>query len=60
MKNFTIVASLFLLVGCATGHKQVTPAPVVEIKLFQRLKNIKNNIKRKFIKHGIFPSLLQV
>ncbi|MDP7902426.1 energy transducer TonB, partial [Acinetobacter pittii] len=21
MKNFTIVASLFLLVGCATGHK---------------------------------------
>ena len=41
MKNFTIVASLFLLVGCATGHKQVTPAPVVDNKIISEAEKYK-------------------
>ncbi|NUF24668.1 energy transducer TonB, partial [Acinetobacter oleivorans] len=33
MKKFTIIASLFLLVGCATGHKQVAPVQVTDNKI---------------------------
>ncbi|MCY3227325.1 hypothetical protein ECE07_03440 [Acinetobacter pittii] len=50
MKNFTIVASLFLLVGCATGHKQVTPAPVVDNKIISEAEKYK---KQGEFKHEV-------
>ncbi|AVZ04522.1 TonB C-terminal domain-containing protein [Acinetobacter pittii] len=55
MKNFTIVASLFLLVGCATGHKQVTPAPVVDNKIISEAEKYKKQYQKKIYKTWDIP-----
>ncbi|WP_426454378.1 TonB C-terminal domain-containing protein [Acinetobacter sp. KB005] len=50
MKNFTIIASLFLLVGCTTGHKQVTSAQVTDNKITSEADKYKKQYQKKIYK----------
>ncbi|WP_336170328.1 cell envelope integrity protein TolA [Acinetobacter sp. 161(2023)] len=55
MKNFTIIASLFLLVGCATGHKQVTPVQVTDNKIASEAEKYKKQYQNKIYKIWVIP-----
>ncbi|MGB8808552.1 TonB C-terminal domain-containing protein [Acinetobacter calcoaceticus] len=50
MKNFTIIASLFLLVGCTTGHKQATPVQVTDNKITSEADKYKKQYQKKIYK----------
>lgn len=56
MKNFTIIASLFLLVGCATGHKQVTPVQVTDNKITSEAEKYKKQYQKKIYKIWDIPT----
>lgn len=56
MKNFTIVASLFLLVGCATGHKQITPVQVTDNKIASEAEKYKKQYQKKIYKLWEIPT----
>lgn len=55
MKNFTIIASLFLLVGCAIGHKQVTPVQVTDNKITSEAEKYKKQYQKKIYKIWDIP-----
>jgi hypothetical protein len=56
MKNFTIIASLFLLVGCATGHKQATPVQVTDNKITSEADKYKKQYQKKIYKLWEVPN----
>ncbi|WP_151822792.1 TonB C-terminal domain-containing protein [Acinetobacter oleivorans] len=56
MKNFTIIASLFLLVGCATGHKQVAPVQVTDNKITSEAEKYKKQYQKKIYKIWDIPT----
>ncbi|KKC44973.1 TonB C-terminal domain-containing protein [Acinetobacter sp. V2] len=56
MKNFTIIASLFLLVGCATGHKQVIPVQVTDNKITSEAEKYKKQYQKKIYKIWDIPT----
>lgn len=55
MKNFTIVASLFLLVGCTTSHKQITPVQVTDNKIASEAEKYKKQYQKKIYKLWEIP-----
>lgn len=55
MKNFTIIASLFLLVGCTTGHKQVTSVQVTDNKIAAEAEKYKKQYQNKIYKIWVIP-----
>lgn len=55
MKNFTIVASLFLLVGCTTSHKQITPVQVNDNKIASEAEKYKKQYQKKIYKLWEIP-----
>lgn len=55
MKNFSIIASLFLLVGCATGHKQVIPVQVTDNKITSEAETYKKQYQKKIYKIWDIP-----
>lgn len=55
MKNFTIIASLFLLVGCSTGHKQVTSTQVNDNKITSEAEIYKKQYQKKIYKIWDIP-----
>ncbi|WP_202741762.1 TonB C-terminal domain-containing protein [Acinetobacter calcoaceticus] len=55
MKNFSIIASLFLLVGCATGHKQVIPFQVTDNKITSEAETYKKQYQKKIYKIWDIP-----
>lgn len=55
MKNFTIIASLFLLVGCTTGHKQVIPVQVTDNKITSEAETYKKQYQKKIYKIWDIP-----
>ncbi|MBJ9720374.1 cell envelope integrity protein TolA [Acinetobacter calcoaceticus] len=55
MKNFTIIASLFLLVGCTTGHKQVTSVQVSDNKIVAEAEKYKKQYQNKIYKIWVIP-----
>lgn len=55
MKNFTIIASLFLLVGCTTGHKQVPPVQVTDNKITSEAEKYKKQYQKKIYKIWDIP-----
>lgn len=55
MKNFTIIASLFLLVGCNTGHKQTTPVQVTDTKITSEAEKYKKQYQKKIYKIWNIP-----
>ncbi|MCU4528257.1 TonB C-terminal domain-containing protein [Acinetobacter pittii] len=56
MKNFTIIASLFLLVGCTTSHKQITPVQVTENKIASEAEKYKKQYQKKIYKLWEIPT----
>lgn len=56
MKNFTIVASLFLLVGCTTSHKQITPVQVTDNKIASEAEKYKKQYQKKIYKLWEIPT----
>ncbi|WP_198079940.1 TonB C-terminal domain-containing protein [Acinetobacter calcoaceticus] len=50
MKNFTIIASLFLLIGCTTGHKQATSVQVTDNKITSEADKYKKQYQKKIYK----------
>ncbi|MCU4423708.1 MULTISPECIES: TonB C-terminal domain-containing protein [Acinetobacter] len=55
MKNFSIIASLFLLVGCTTGHKQVIPVQVTDNKITSEAETYKKQYQKKIYKIWDIP-----
>ncbi|MBJ9938080.1 TonB C-terminal domain-containing protein [Acinetobacter pittii] len=55
MKNFTIVASLFLLVGCTTSHKQITLVQVTDNKIASEAEKYKKQYQKKIYKLWEIP-----
>ncbi|CAI3116582.1 hypothetical protein MWMV7_MWMV7_00967 [Acinetobacter calcoaceticus] len=55
MKNFSIIASLFLLVGCTTGHKQVIPVQVTDNKITSETETYKKQYQKKIYKIWDIP-----
>lgn len=55
MKNFTIIASLFLLVGCTTSHKQINPVQVTENKIASEAEKYKKQYQKKIYKLWEIP-----
>lgn len=55
MKNFTIIASLFLLVGCTTSHKQITPVQVTDNKIASEAEKYKKQYQKKIYKLWEIP-----
>ncbi|RSO30873.1 TonB C-terminal domain-containing protein [Acinetobacter lactucae] len=55
MKNFTIIASLFLLVGCTTGHKQTTSVQVSDNKIISEAEKYKKQYQKKIYKIWDIP-----
>jgi len=55
MKNFTIIASLFLLVGCTTGHKQVIPVQVTDNKISSEAEKYKKQYQKNIFKIWDIP-----
>ena len=55
MKNFTIISSLFLLVGCTTGHKQVAPVQVTNNKITLEAEIYKKQYQKKIYKIWDIP-----
>ncbi|ETR94414.1 TonB C-terminal domain-containing protein [Acinetobacter lactucae] len=55
MKNFTIIASLFLLVGCATSHKQTTSVQVSDNKIISEAEKYKKQYQKKIYKIWEIP-----
>lgn len=55
MKNFTIIASLFLLVGCTTGHKQTIPVQVTDTKITSEAEKYKKQYQKKIYKIWDIP-----
>lgn len=56
MKNFTIIASLFLLVGCTTGHKQATLVQVTDNKITSEADKYKKQYQKKIYKLWEVPN----
>lgn len=56
MKNFTIIASLFLLVGCTTSHKHVTPVQVTDNKIASEAEKYKKQYQKKIYKLWEIPT----
>jgi len=56
MKNFTIIASLFLLVGCTTGHKHATPVQVTDNKITSEADKYKKQYQKKIYKLWEVPN----
>ncbi|MEO4109042.1 energy transducer TonB [Acinetobacter pittii] len=56
MKNFTIIASLFLLVGCTTSHKQINPVQVTENKIASEAEKYKKQYQKKIYKLWEIPT----
>ncbi|MEB7640082.1 TonB C-terminal domain-containing protein [Acinetobacter pittii] len=56
MKNFTIIASLFLLVGCTTSHKQITPVQVTDNKIASEAEKYKKQYQKKIYKLWEIPT----
>ncbi|WP_375038130.1 TonB C-terminal domain-containing protein [Acinetobacter sp. RW6] len=56
MKNFTIIASLFLLVGCTTGHKQAIPVQVTDNKITSEADRYKKQYQKKIYKLWEVPN----
>ncbi|CAI3122291.1 hypothetical protein MWMV18_MWMV18_03381 [Acinetobacter calcoaceticus] len=56
MKNFTIIASLFLLVGCTTAHKQATPVQVTDNKITSEADKYKKQYQKKIYKLWEVPN----
>lgn len=50
MKNFTLITSLFLLIGCTTGHKQTTPVQVTDNKITSEADKYKKQYQKKIYK----------
>lgn len=55
MKNFTIIASLFLLVGCTTGHKQAALVQVTDTKITSEAEKYKKQYQKKIYKIWDIP-----
>lgn len=55
MKNFTIIASLFLLVGCTTGHKQAAQVQVTDTKITSEAEKYKKQYQKKIYKIWDIP-----
>ncbi|MGT2552253.1 TonB C-terminal domain-containing protein [Acinetobacter geminorum] len=56
MKNFTIIASLFLLIGCTTSHKQITPVQVTDNKIASEAEKYKKQYQKKIYKLWEIPT----
>ncbi|MDQ9948251.1 MULTISPECIES: TonB C-terminal domain-containing protein [Acinetobacter] len=56
MQNFTIIASLFLLVGCTTSHKQITPVQVTDNKIASEAEKYKKQYQKKTYKLWEIPT----
>ncbi|MDP9801930.1 TonB C-terminal domain-containing protein [Acinetobacter calcoaceticus] len=56
MKKFTIIASLFLLVGCTTGNKQATPVQVTDNKITSEADKYKKQYQKKIYKLWEVPN----
>ncbi|PPC07830.1 TonB C-terminal domain-containing protein [Acinetobacter pittii] len=55
MKNFTIITSLFLLVGCTTGYKQAAPVQVTDTKITSEAEKYKKQYQKKIYKIWDIP-----
>ncbi|MCG9491228.1 TonB C-terminal domain-containing protein [Acinetobacter pittii] len=55
MKNFTIIASLFLLAGCTTSHKQTTSVQVSDNKIISEAEKYKKQYQKKIYKIWDIP-----
>jgi len=55
MKNFTIIAALFLLIGCSTGHKQITSVQVSDNNITSEAETYKKQYQKKIYKTWDIP-----